>query len=202
MLKPGETFQKKRTRQIMLHLIYVNIFIILMDIALLCTEYANLYEIQITFKGAVYSVKLRLEFVVLNQLRSLAVPQDGSRENQIGIYHHSLGTVNNQNIPVRSQVNEHVSENYTCGASKQDQSPFAGKMDNRSVMMTREVLIEREEFAKDDIDTKGRESQASIGKMNDVYENPSNPSAKGWLNRPKTTPSPTSSELEFAGAGY
>jgi hypothetical protein len=86
-----------------------------MDIALLCTEYANLYEIQISFKGkqtfkyllppspqtllallpfllstlfeasalpslttiysvigALYSVKLRLEFAILNQLIAIA----------------------------------------------------------------------------------------------------------------------------------
>src|SRR5438046_10416498 len=71
ILQPSATFQKKRTRQVMMHLIYVNVLIILMDITLLCTEYANLYDIQITYKGALYSIKLRLEFAVLNQLMSL-----------------------------------------------------------------------------------------------------------------------------------
>src|SRR5271154_5147452 len=71
LLQPSATFQKKRTRRVMWHLIYVNILIILMDITVLCTEYADLYEIQITFKGTLYSIKLRLEFAVLNSLMSL-----------------------------------------------------------------------------------------------------------------------------------
>src|SRR5450432_4159422 len=85
ILQPSATFQKKRTRQVMLHLIYVNILIILMDITLLCTEYADLYEIQITFKGVLYSVKLRLEFAVLNSLMSLTA-HSTSEESPNNIY--------------------------------------------------------------------------------------------------------------------
>jgi len=51
LLKPSENFQKERTRRVMRHLIYVNVLLILMDVTLLCTEYANLYEIQIALKG-------------------------------------------------------------------------------------------------------------------------------------------------------
>jgi len=51
LLKPSENFQKERTRRVMRNLIYVNVLLILMDITLLCTEYANLYEIQIALKG-------------------------------------------------------------------------------------------------------------------------------------------------------
>jgi hypothetical protein len=36
-----------------------------MDIALLGVEFANLYIIEVTFKGVVYSIKLKLEFAVL-----------------------------------------------------------------------------------------------------------------------------------------
>jgi hypothetical protein len=92
LLTPSENFQKERARRVMRHLIYVNVLLILMDIAMLCTEYADLYEIQIALKGehtalsyrnyiadinclnigAVYSVKLRLEFAILNQLIAIA----------------------------------------------------------------------------------------------------------------------------------
>lgn len=58
ILKPSEHFQKARTRRVMRHLIYINVMLILMDIALLCTEYANLYEIQISFKGKQASIRL------------------------------------------------------------------------------------------------------------------------------------------------
>jgi len=52
----------------MWHLIYINILIIVLDLVLLGTEYAGLFYIQTTLKCAVYSIKLKLEFTILNQL--------------------------------------------------------------------------------------------------------------------------------------
>jgi hypothetical protein len=57
-----------RARKVVTHLIYVNIMVILMDVTLLGTEYSGHYEIQTTYKAAVYSVKLKMEFSILNQL--------------------------------------------------------------------------------------------------------------------------------------
>ena len=48
----------------------INIVIILMDLALLGLEFANLYILEATVKGVVYSVKLKLEFAVLGKLVS------------------------------------------------------------------------------------------------------------------------------------
>jgi hypothetical protein len=48
----------------------INVLIIFMDVALLGVEFANLYIIEATFKGVVYSVKLKLEFAVLGKLVS------------------------------------------------------------------------------------------------------------------------------------
>ncbi|KAI9855533.1 MAG: hypothetical protein M1813_009761 [Trichoglossum hirsutum] len=78
LLRPAESFQKEKIRRVMRHLIYINVFIILLDIVVLVTEYAGLFSIQVTFKGAVYSVKLRLEFAILNELMVLA---GGSNSN-------------------------------------------------------------------------------------------------------------------------
>ncbi|KAH0556504.1 hypothetical protein GP486_005603 [Trichoglossum hirsutum] len=72
LLRPAKSFQKEKVRRVMRHLIYINILIILLDIVVLVTEYAGLFQIQVTFKGAVYSVKLRLEFAILNELMVLA----------------------------------------------------------------------------------------------------------------------------------
>jgi hypothetical protein len=71
MLKPGEAFQKQRFREVMLHLIYTNILIIALDIALLSLEYTAIWGIWCGFKGVVYSTKLKMEFNILNQLKSL-----------------------------------------------------------------------------------------------------------------------------------
>lgn len=58
-------------RSIMYQLIGINCAIIAMDLLLLGLEYANFYAVQITLKGFVYSLKLKLEFAVLGRLVDL-----------------------------------------------------------------------------------------------------------------------------------
>jgi len=64
MLKPAFDGWSRKARRIMIHLITVNVVII----TLLGTEYANQYDIQTTYKGALYSIKLVMEFSILEQL--------------------------------------------------------------------------------------------------------------------------------------
>ncbi|MCJ1294559.1 hypothetical protein MMC34_006117 [Xylographa carneopallida] len=61
-----------RTRRVMMQLIWINLTIIAMDVVLLTFEYNYDYEIEATLKAMVYSIKLKLEFAVLNQLMTLA----------------------------------------------------------------------------------------------------------------------------------
>ena len=61
-----------KTRAVMTQLIWINIVIILMDVALLAEEYQNNYDVEAPMKGMVYSIKLKLEFAVLTQLMRLA----------------------------------------------------------------------------------------------------------------------------------
>ena len=61
-----------RTRKVMMQLIWINMIIIGMDVVLLAMEYGKNYEIEATLKAMVYSIKLKLEFAVLNQLMTLA----------------------------------------------------------------------------------------------------------------------------------
>jgi len=61
-----------RTRRVMTQLIWINLIIIGMDVCLLAMEYSNIYDIEATLKAMVYSIKLKLEFAVLNQLMTLA----------------------------------------------------------------------------------------------------------------------------------
>jgi len=60
--------QDRRKRMIMWQLLSVNVLIIAMDIALVSIEFADLYHIQITLKGAIYSIKLKLEFAIFGKL--------------------------------------------------------------------------------------------------------------------------------------
>ncbi|KAJ5220693.1 uncharacterized protein N7469_009580 [Penicillium citrinum] len=59
------------SRSIMYQLIGINCAIMAMDLLLLSLEYANFYAVQITLKGFVYSLKLKLEFAVLGKLVGL-----------------------------------------------------------------------------------------------------------------------------------
>ncbi|MCJ1365801.1 hypothetical protein MMC16_004926 [Acarospora aff. strigata] len=61
-----------KTRKVMTQLIWINLIIIAMDLVLLAMMYADRYEIEATLKPMVYSIKLKLEFAVLNQLMTLA----------------------------------------------------------------------------------------------------------------------------------
>jgi len=55
-------------RKLLRHLIFVNIVILVFDISLLAVQFSGHYEIQTTYKTAVYSIKLKIEFSVLNRL--------------------------------------------------------------------------------------------------------------------------------------
>lgn len=55
-------------RKTMYQILAINVIIIVMDLALLGAEFANLYLIETTLKGVVYSIKLKLEFAVLGKL--------------------------------------------------------------------------------------------------------------------------------------
>jgi hypothetical protein len=75
MLHSIGNIKKEEARSVMIHLIVVNVLMILMDITLLGTEYANEYSIEMTYKSTLYSIKLKLEFAILNRLRALVKSQ-------------------------------------------------------------------------------------------------------------------------------
>ena len=66
-----KVISKQGTRRIILGLFLINVLIILMDIGLLVLEYRNLYALERAWKPFVYSVKLKLEFVILGKLVDL-----------------------------------------------------------------------------------------------------------------------------------
>ncbi|KAL2024895.1 hypothetical protein VTK56DRAFT_3594 [Thermocarpiscus australiensis] len=59
------------TRQLLLHLVFANVLVIALDIALLGVQYAGLFYLQGAFKPCVYGVKLKVEFAILNRLVDL-----------------------------------------------------------------------------------------------------------------------------------
>lgn len=75
-LNPDRSSRRKR---ILYELLAVNLAMILMDIAIIITEYSNLYYIQVSLKATVYGIKLKLEFAVLNRLALIANAHRGDQ---------------------------------------------------------------------------------------------------------------------------
>ncbi|PYH29955.1 uncharacterized protein BO87DRAFT_446684 [Aspergillus neoniger CBS 115656] len=63
-----EGSHREAARRLMLHLILMNIIVIFLDTAILVLEWVGRYAAQTAVKGFIYSVKLKLEFDILNQL--------------------------------------------------------------------------------------------------------------------------------------
>ena len=73
---------KSGTHKPMIELLMVNVVIIAMDVALLGVEYASLYDIEVIMKSLIYSIKLKLEFAVLTELKNYADPIRKNRWGQ------------------------------------------------------------------------------------------------------------------------
>ncbi|KAH8724927.1 hypothetical protein GQ44DRAFT_617243 [Phaeosphaeriaceae sp. PMI808] len=82
---------RKTTRRVLHHLIYVNVFIICLDCSLIGLCYSGFFFLQGFYKAAIYAIKLRTEFAILNQLRS-ALPGGTGYTSECG--HHTGGQSN------------------------------------------------------------------------------------------------------------
>ena len=75
--------QKQGTRKIMIELLVINIIIMLGDVALLVLEYSGERVMERTWKGLIYSVKLKLEFAILSKLVDLVQSSQRSLSNAL-----------------------------------------------------------------------------------------------------------------------
>lgn len=67
-LRPVLIMKGRTGKRVIINLIFVNTIVVLLDASLLATEYTNNFDVQTTYKTVVYSVKLKMEFTVLNSL--------------------------------------------------------------------------------------------------------------------------------------
>ncbi|KAF2105466.1 hypothetical protein BDV96DRAFT_451516, partial [Lophiotrema nucula] len=68
ILRVGEMVQKKSNRRRIQMLFLANIAIVAVDIITISLEMSSLWGVWCSFKGFGYSVKLKIEFAILNQL--------------------------------------------------------------------------------------------------------------------------------------
>ncbi|CAG7558005.1 unnamed protein product [Fusarium equiseti] len=83
-LRLEKSIGNTKTKMVLNHLIIVNVLVILLDVSILALEFANLFDIQTAWKPLVYSVKLKLEFSILNRLVELT---RGRNESSYGPSH-------------------------------------------------------------------------------------------------------------------
>ena len=67
----GGLLRVKQASSVKGHLLLVNLCVIFLDVTVLALEYASLYNVQTSCKAFAYSVKLKLEFSILNRLVEL-----------------------------------------------------------------------------------------------------------------------------------
>ncbi|KAL8712018.1 MAG: hypothetical protein Q9220_003714 [cf. Caloplaca sp. 1 TL-2023] len=116
-----------RTRKVMMQLIWINSIIIAMDVVLLGMEYSSFYEIEATLKAMVYSIKLKLEFAVLNQLMTLA-NSSVSNHQKLNINDDAEGQARTQERKGRSKSLDYLSKfHYPRPSSKKRPKPYAAR---------------------------------------------------------------------------
>ncbi|KAH6715666.1 hypothetical protein BKA61DRAFT_733566 [Leptodontidium sp. MPI-SDFR-AT-0119] len=189
ILKTSAIFRKSNTRTVMQHLIFVNVLIILMDFTLLGTEFANHYEIETTYKSALYSIKLKLEFAVLNQLLSLTRSSlDSTNKGNSNYSYGRSGTDREVHFPTANQANESA-KCYAVSASVGPPSRLQDERHDGYVMKTMDVEVTVSEQSG-----KIKDCPCKFGPTNDAGTK-----VKG--RRMLSSPSPAESEVEFVNAG-
>jgi len=90
ILRVGELVQKESNRRRIQRLFLANVVIIAMDVITLTLEFSALWGVWCSFKGFGYSVKLKVEFAILNQLRDSVKPSN-SNGSHSGAYGYRSG---------------------------------------------------------------------------------------------------------------
>ncbi|KAL4863789.1 hypothetical protein BDV12DRAFT_177013 [Aspergillus spectabilis] len=78
-------------RRFMLHLIYMNVLVIILDVAILVLQFTGRYASQTAAKGFIYSVKLKMEFNILNRLVDVVQRASHERESPYSSGDHQQG---------------------------------------------------------------------------------------------------------------
>ena len=176
LLRIGKSVHRKGNDRRIKMLFLANVAIICIDICTMTLEYMALWGIWCSFKGFGYSVKLKIEFAILNQLRdSVKSSEDG------GSY--DMHTLSSKGMRLSSRSR---SEQNAKSAEKQGprRRAFEQIADFGKIQKTTKIEIRNDEESKSQ-----HENQIRAG-------DPCSPRAGGDM-----VPSVSSSEIELAGRG-
>ncbi|KAK0623984.1 hypothetical protein B0T14DRAFT_536663 [Immersiella caudata] len=76
---------KGKARRLIIHLFVVNVIIVLLDINIMLFEFLGLHNIQTSYKVLVYSIKLKIEYTILNKLVELTRSNGALEGGNLGL---------------------------------------------------------------------------------------------------------------------
>lgn len=186
ILKPATTSSGRRMHGIRRHLIYVNVIVVALDATLLATQFADHYRVQTTYKAFVYSVKLKLEFAILNRLVAATRRKHQQQDDPPSADVYGTGASTRLGpLPQAAGMSGGMQGTaaVSCSANPkiaEDDEEATIAMEENAVMKTTEVRIE----------SHGRDEE--IGNRDDSRASQASSQVS----------SRASSEVQFAAAGY
>ncbi|KAK2754033.1 hypothetical protein FQN54_007202, partial [Arachnomyces sp. PD_36] len=152
MLRLNKGLRDTNVRKTFLRLIYMNVFIMMLDITLIALQYAGYDTLQHFYKPAVYSVKVKVEFAVLNQLIEVTKGQN-TAAHQSSSFGNSYGNNQGRSGYIKATKDSKYSSSRNQGAGDTGYDAFMAADDNipmydvhhNGVMKTTEVAIERDD---------------------------------------------------------
>ncbi|KAH6605410.1 hypothetical protein Trco_007117 [Trichoderma cornu-damae] len=153
----GALGHKQSNRRLLKNLTLANVLVIILDITILVLQFADLYDYQITYKLFAYSVKLKLEFTVLNRLvepttggGELVNPAEqstSSRARSISNASTLLEAFDDNNRSI-GRGSYHAYAEGGCGNNLRKRTP--SEVENgKGVMITTAITIHREKRVQD-----------------------------------------------------
>lgn len=113
------------------HLLMVHVAIVVLEISLLSIIYTGHYEVETAYKPAVYSIKLKMEFAVLNDLVDLFTDPNRLRPTSGPSTHQSTpGSYSTPRSGRREQLSGTVNRN-------NGSAPFAASREARGIEIVR-----------------------------------------------------------------
>ena len=144
ILKIGESVQRKGNRHRIKMLFLANVAIICIDICTITLEYMALWGVWCSFKGFGYSVKLKIEFAILNQLRDSVKSSNTTESYDL---HNSSKNVG---ISLRSRSENNAKSAGQPGRLSSKRHTFDQISDAGHIQKTTEINVRRDDHAKMD----------------------------------------------------
>lgn len=147
LIKNRATRSRNSNHKLMRRLLGCNVLVIILDVTILVLEFCNLYSVQTSYKGFSYSIKLKLEFSILNDLVKEFQPRNNTSSFRYTVGRDGvtqLGSVGSHKVNGQS-TRDKMHRGYTAhisagGAEELEITPDLGTA-KKSVLRTTEILI-------------------------------------------------------------